>query len=111
MRGTKGGGEGERKGNCMSQALPVRVYSPDHWAQPLDVPPGTRYVETDDRREIIESLSAGVGILSSSCGGNVFIWPDSSGGYLANHFFQGPPIRRHFDEPGEAAEFATSCLI
>ena len=94
----------------MIAADQVKTFNPDHWAQPLGVPAGTRYIEADTVDEITEALQQRLAIHSVSCGGHVFIWPDEIGKiFHAEHFFQGPPTRRSFDEVDAAAAFAASC--
>ena len=95
----------------MIAADQVKTFDPNHWAQPLSVPRGTRYIEADTIDEITEALTEGLAIHSVSCGGHVFIWPDESGkAFRAEHFFQGPPApTKVFRSPEEAAAFASSC--
>ena len=94
----------------MIAAHQVKTFNPDHWAQPLGVPPGTRYVEADTIDEITEALTEGFAIHSVSCGGHGFIWPDNTGKmFHAEHFFQGPPTSRTFGTIESAATFAASC--
>jgi len=93
----------------MSASVQIKTFNPDHWPMKLDVPIGLRYVDTDERNEMISALHRGLGVFTSSCGGHVFLWRASTGEFHGNHFFQGPPIHKTFDSIDCAVTFASTC--
>jgi hypothetical protein len=87
----------------------IKTFSADHWPMKLDVPPGLRYVDTDDFEQMKSALQSGLGVFTSSCGGHVFLWRDAAGRFHGNHFFQGPPTAKQFDTIDDAIAFASRC--